>query len=206
MDKKYWENYYKSRPSAEPSLFAQFVLENYLKEGDNLIELGSGNGRDSVFFAQNNLSVHAVDQCEEGIDLLREQHNDHPRLKFETADFTKLKKMDPFDHVYSRFTLHSIKEKEEDDVIAWAYNHLKEGGKFLIEARSKNNELHGLGEPVLGEPNAYIYNDHYRRFIDLNELQKKLEKAGFEVIFFEEENGFGGETDQRFFRKVAVKK
>ena len=76
------------------------------------------------------------------------------------------------------------KEKEEDDVIAWVYNHLKEGGKFLIEARSKNNELHGLGEPVLGEPNAYIYNDHYRRFIDLNELQKKLEKAGFELESF----------------------
>ena len=205
MDKKYWENYYKAHPSPGSSLCARYVFENHIKDGDRLIELGSGNGRDSIFFAQNNIQTIAVDQCEEEIMSLREKYN-IPTLSFESADFTKLNDMSPFDHIYSRFTLHSIKENEENSVINWAYRNLKEGGKFLIEARSKNNELYGLGESVPGEPDAYVYNSHYRRFIDTDKLREKLEKAGFEIFLFEEENGFGGETDQCFFRKIAIKK
>lgn len=49
-NKEYWVGYYKKYPNpAEPSTFAKFCTE-YIQEGKKLIELGCGNGRDSVYF------------------------------------------------------------------------------------------------------------------------------------------------------------
>jgi cyclopropane fatty-acyl-phospholipid synthase-like methyltransferase len=67
-DTLYWENYYKSALITDnPSPFAKWVLRNQLRENMDLIELGCGNGRDSLFFAKNGVRVLAVDQCAEEI-------------------------------------------------------------------------------------------------------------------------------------------
>jgi len=56
MDKKYWEQYYFSQNATnKPTLFAQLILKNHLKAGDTLIELGCGNGRDSIFLHKTTL-------------------------------------------------------------------------------------------------------------------------------------------------------
>lgn len=207
MDKNYWKNYYeKQNAPLKASLFAEFVVENFLKENDSLIELGCGNGRDCTFFAHHNINVEAIDQCENEIAVLSEKNN-FQNLKFTTADFTKLGKMELVDYVYSRFTLHSIKDKEETDVIKWSYEHIKNNGKLLIEARGKKNELYKLGEKVQSEQDAYIYENHYRRFIDIDILCKKLEDVGFKIILAEEKSGFApfNDTDYIFLRVVASK-
>lgn len=208
MEKEYWENYYKSKSiTSQPSLFAKFVLKNHIRSQSSLIEFGCGNGRDAKFFAENSINVLAVDQCEKEISYLA-QENNHNNLKFNCDDFTSLNCIDSFDNIYSRFTLHSIKEKEEDAVIEWAHEHLNLGGKLLIEARGQKNELFKLGVPVLGEPNAYIFEDHFRRFINMGEFCKKLEAVGFEIILAEEKSGFAPfkDTDYIFIRIIAVKK
>ena len=38
--------------------------------------------------------------------------------------------------------------------------------------------------------NAYIYNEHYRRFINADEFKLKLKRLGFEILIFEEGTGF----------------
>ena len=51
-DKEYWTNYYadNSKPT-DASTFAEFILP-YLDENKDLIELGCGNARDSIFFSK----------------------------------------------------------------------------------------------------------------------------------------------------------
>jgi len=207
MDKKYWKNYYEKQVAPiEASLFAQFVLEKYIQEGDSLLELGCGNGRDSIFFANNGVGVVAVDQCENEIFVLSNEQQ-LSNLKFLTGDFTKLEDLGKFNHIYSRFTLHSITEQEESDTIKWAYEHLENGGVLLIEARGKMNELYKLGDPVPGEPDAYVYEGHYRRFSDIEILCKKLSETGFKIVSAEEKSGFApfDATDYVFMRVVASK-
>lgn len=207
MDKKYWKNYYEKQIAPiEASLFAQYAFENCIKEGDSLLELGCGNGRDSIFFANNGVTVVSVDQCENEISMLsREQKLSN--LKFFTGDFTKLGELGKFNHIYSRFTLHSITEKEESDTIKWSYEHLEDGGSLLIEARGKKNELYKLGIPVHSEPDAYVYEGHFRRFVDIEILCNKLIQTGFNIALSEEKSGFApfGETDYHFIRMIAVK-
>ena len=50
-DTEYWNKYYeKNSAPVEPSLFAKYVAEE-LQPGKTLLELGCGNGRDSLFFS-----------------------------------------------------------------------------------------------------------------------------------------------------------
>ncbi len=50
MDKKYWNEYYKKdNAPKQPSYFAMNIVY-MLKPNKKMLELGCGNGRDSVFF------------------------------------------------------------------------------------------------------------------------------------------------------------
>ncbi len=205
MDKSYWEKYYREhkRP-AVPSRFAAFVLKEHLRPEMRLIELGCGNGRDSVFFAHNGVSVCAVDQVEKEIQFLNDKCA-HKNLKFVVGDFTRLSPCDTFDCVYSRFTLHSVSEEDELRVLRWVRNALGEGGLFCIEVRSTNDPKMQAGERISESEN--IVDGHYRRYIDLAVFSKKLEGLGFEVTYAEESTEFAPYKDEAppVIRIVAVR-
>lgn len=195
MDYKYWNEYYKKNIApSEPSKFAKDILK-YLESGKKLIELGCGNGRDAIFLSNNKIDVVAVDQCESSINNLRSSVSSD-NIKFVADDFieTKLLEKESFDYVYSRFTLHSISEEEENKLINRVYEALKKDGLLLIEVRSVKDEIFGLGEQIAR--NTYIYNNHSRRFIILDELIEKLTLNGFKVDFADENNDYAIYKDQ----------
>lgn len=125
-DKEYWSNYYnENQMPTEPSTFAKFILPK-LEEGKNLIELGCGNGRDSIYFSKNKIKVHAIDQVKNEVDFLNENFSDE-NITFIADDFTNLAntnneliKNTTYDYIYSRFTFHSINEKKEDNALSWS--------------------------------------------------------------------------------------
>lgn len=189
MDYKYWNEYYKKNIApSEPSKFAKDILK-YLESGKKLIELGCGNGRDAIFLSNNKIDVVAVDQCESSINNLRSSVSSD-NIKFVADDFieTKLLEKESFDYVYSRFTLHSISEEEENKLINRVYEALKKDGLLLIEVRSVKDEIFGLGEQI--SRNTYVYNNHSRRFVVLEELVEKLKFIGFEIDFVDENNNY----------------
>ena len=55
----------------EPSIPAKKAL-NFFKEKkiNNIIELGAGLGRDSIFFAKNNIKIQALDYSSSGIKIM----------------------------------------------------------------------------------------------------------------------------------------
>ena len=78
MDKNYWDNYYQSfgddKNIIKPSSFAQFILDKYItKKKLNIIELGSGNGRDAIFFAHHNHNVIAIDQSKIAMEVAKKK-------------------------------------------------------------------------------------------------------------------------------------
>lgn len=203
-DKPYWENFYKTNKApVEPSSFAKFVLANFLKRGQIIIELGCCNGRDALFFAHNGVKTLAIDQCNSGFSGLK-----HDNLKLHVGDFTELEDMKNLSAVYSRFTLHAISREEEQKVFTWAANNIKAGGQFFIEVRTQKNELYQKGEAVEGEPDAFIYNNHYRRFLNFEQTVAKLKELGFTILFASEDKGFApfGDTDYIFGRIIAQRK
>lgn len=193
-DEDYWNKYYANRTEISeleeaPSLFASDMLQRYMECGKNLVELGCGNGRDSLYFAKNGLNVTGIDASQIAIGKLRENHSmDH--CVFICDDFVSVESIYQiqYDYCYSRFTLHAINERQETQILKKAYDMLKENGYLFIEARSIKDKKYGVGQAV--EKNAFICDGHYRRFIDLKELLPKLRDIGFTIIESAESDQF----------------
>ena len=194
MDRKYWEKYYSKHGNDDginhQSSFSEFCLEKFFYDRKlTIIELGSGNGRDSIYFASHNHKIIAVDQSSAAVDVMRLniQDNRNYDLHVVTQDFLKydFSSHDPIDVFYSRFTLHAINKHEEDILLPRIHNHLRAGGLFCVEARTTKDPLYGVGKDC-GD-NAFR-TDHYRRFIDPTIFLKTMLSLGCDLLFFIEEN------------------
>ena len=74
----------------------------------------------------------------------------------------------------------AISERQEDELLNNISNSIKKGGLLFIEARSINDELFGKGDRI--SETEYIFNDHYRRFLDKSVLADKLKQSGYKII------------------------
>ena len=206
-DQHYWEQVYTNRSvPQECSLFAQFVRQNYLQLPHHVIELGCGNGRDAHYLVDYCAQLTAVDQCKAEITRLQ-RTNHHPNLKFMVADFTHLPIVhQQYDLIYSRFTLHSISSAAQQRVLSWTKKAVTASGWLCIEARGYRNSLYQRGQSVPNEPDAFIYNDHYRRFINLPDLVAQLKNQGWQIVLAREDQGFApfAGQDDYFWRLVAT--
>lgn len=201
----YWNQYYKNRVcSEEPSPFARYVA-TLVEPGKRMVEMGCGNGRDAVFFAGRGLQITALDMSQEAVAQL--QSRNIANAEFLCGDFVNsdVHRPDSYDYAYSRFTIHSINRNQEQVLLNNLFRGLRKGGKLFIEVRGVNDPLFGKGRQV--ERNAYFYDNHYRRFIVLNELVESLEQRGFRVEYAQERTGFApyGNDDPPVIRIVAAK-
>lgn len=209
-DKSYWNKFYEKKIApVDASDFAKYTMKNFLKKGHRIVDLGCGNGRDSLFFKKEGLSVVAVDSSQSAIQILL-QNNQEDNICFVCDDFTtsEIVYKQEYEYCYSRFTIHAISEQQESELIHNVYRALKQGegiGYFFIEVRSVLDDIYGLGECV-GE-DEYIYEGHYRRFIRKNKLEKSLKDAGFKIISSLEECGFAkfNDSDPVVIRIIAQK-
>lgn len=205
-DTSYWNNFYsKTNDLDKPSLFAETVMKK-LDKGKSLLDLGCGNGRDSLYFMSHGMKVTAVDASDMIINQLTEKYKGMP-IEFICDDFVCAETIyqRQYDYCYSRFSLHAINEEQEERLVKNIYDSLCQNGRFFIEVRSINDDIYGKGKCV--GRNSYIYNGHFRRFIVKEELLDLLSRTGFRVEYAEEKRGFAplGNDDPPIIR-VIVKK
>ena len=103
MDKKllnqqsqHWEKNFSNKPEMfgfEPSFSAKKALETFKKNNiTNIIELGAGLGRDTIFFAQNGIYVHAIDYSLSATNIIKKrskENNLDALIKVENRDIRK---------------------------------------------------------------------------------------------------------------------
>jgi len=184
----HWNTYYKhAKVPGNPSPYAETVLP-HLQPGSTLLEIGSGNGRDTAFFASHGIQVTAIDRSEAAIELCRESHREYP-ISFMAGVLSDLwpqfgtKK---FDSIYCRFVLHAMPLSEEIATLHHCSQLMKPGARLYIECRSINDPLARKGE-ILSKTERI--DGHYRRFIVLDELKERLSQASFKVVDAIESDG-----------------
>ena len=214
MDLKYWDDYYqqygKDKGISKHSSFSQFCLDIFFTEKNlNIVELGSGNGRDAIFLAHHGHQVVAIDQSTTAIDIEKENlHTNisqylYPKaLDFIQEDYSQYEKIDVF---YSRFTIHSITKADEELLLSNVYNALSSNGLFCIEVRTIKDPLYGVGESC-GE-DTFITDNHQRRFINSRVFRKQVLDLGFkELYFIEEDNLSIYKNDNPVLMRIILQK
>ena len=130
-----------------------------------------------------------------------------PNAEFVCGDFVNspLHQPSSYDYAYSRFTLHAVNRNQEQVLLSNLFRGLRPNGRLFIEVRGVNDPLFGKGRQV--DRNAFFYDNHYRRFLVLDELVESLEQWGFRVEYAQERTGFApyGNDDPPVIRIVAIK-
>lgn len=178
MNFEYWNKFYSDVANTNPSTFAKFCLK-YISPNDTLLDVGCGDGRDSIFFAQKLKNIISVDSSTKTIGNLKNKYQ-LDNIEFQVVDIDSLRIFndDSIAIVYCRFLLHAIIEESEDILLNWSYNILPTGGRIMIEARTEEDEHL-----------SKHYDNHDRRYINSNKLRKKLQLLNFKIIH--EEQGIG---------------
>lgn len=200
MDKSYWNSFYKHNHAAKNiskySSFAKFCTDNIFTNSRTIVELGCGNARDASYFAEKGHYVLAVDQS-----IYRDvvTNNKHTNLEFLEDDFIRPRYFfddgtlvyyhptpNQIDTFYSRFTIHSITEQDQKELLPRVYDCLKQGGLFCIEVRTTKDPKYGQGEHI--SDTTYFNDGHTRRFIDSNVFLNTVLSLGFKLKYFNEQD------------------
>jgi len=93
LQSQHWEASFLSKPEMfglEPSIAAAKALKLFQEQNiENIVELGAGLGRDTLFFAKNSIHVEALDYSKTSIEIITSKSK---KLKF--TDFIKTKIFD----------------------------------------------------------------------------------------------------------------
>ena len=209
FNKSYWDEFYKNNIKHTPSQFCVCVLTE-LKKDAVIVELGSGNGRDSLYFANQghmtvalDLSHQAIASCEAQAKKIKAEHayfvqadlTDKQKLK-STIEKARTKASNKPLTFYSRFVMHSLDDKQEIALLDILANNLKKDEKVYFEFRSQEDA--SLDKHFGG---------HYRRYVDTQQFLARLEQGGFEIEYQLIGQGMAKykEEDPFVIRIIAVK-
>ena len=196
---EYWNSFYlnKKAPKSQ-SPFASWLTKKIDVSNKNLIEFGSGNGRDTFFLKKKCKRVVAFDGSEKAINMSNEKLNRSFKTNaiFKNLVFkklaltntnveTKYKITFKVDISYSRFFIHALNIYQENQLIKYISKIQKKGSFSAHEFRT-------LRDPLSKNKNNKneLITDHYRRFINPIKLIKKFESYNLRTIFFEESIDF----------------
>ncbi|WP_202617535.1 MULTISPECIES: class I SAM-dependent methyltransferase [unclassified Ensifer] len=199
----YWEEYYKhASPKTAPSLFAKFVINTY-PERTCILDIGCGDGRDSIFFATEGKTVVGIDASESAIRVCKSRAAQmNGSCTFDEAVVSK----DYFNTldlgldfrvsqsvIYSRFFLHAVVEEVEDCFLDSAMNFLDRGALLCIEFRT-------LADAELRK----VEKEHFRRFISPTILMNKCLMRGMNSLHLRVGRGLApyGDEDPMIARMV----
>ena len=168
-----WESTFSQKADmfgGEPSEPARKTAELFKKEGKvKILELGAGQGRDTIFFAQSGFQVYALDYSQSGIDAITRKANQLGLSNCITAQRHDIRQPIPFDYGF----------------FDGCFSHM------LYCMALTTPELESLSDEVrrvlkLGGPNIYTVRHtgdaHYEQGIHRGE--DMYEVGGFIVHFF----------------------
>ena len=196
--KDYWARFYQCAHTTLPSAFAVSVAIE-LTEPGYIVDLGCGNGRDSVFFARSGHRVIGLDFCGKVIDDNRKrvQEQKIDDVEFKRVDIsapnalvdilnrieeTAIQEGDARRArvaIYARFFFHAISEEEEELVLAALSQCLRPEATCFFEFRTEKDSQ---GDKRFGS--------HYRRFIKIDRfVEKAIIGRPFECFYQVEGQG-----------------
>lgn len=151
----HWDKTFQNKPDmfgVEPSYAARKAVDMFKEEDKTkVLELGSGQGRDTIFLAQQGLQVYALDYCESGINLMSQKVEDLDLAESITAVCHDVRNPLPFDDesfdaCFSHMLFCMALTTAELEYLSGEIRRvLKPGGLNIYTVRNTNDVHFGTG-------------------------------------------------------------
>lgn len=182
-NEQYWEQYYGEEMISEESSFCGFI-KGKIDSSSFIVDVGCGSGRDTISFYESGYKVIGMDRSQQAIQK-NEEKGKKGNIKFMCTDISQKHKFknilksvkDENSNVpltiYSRFFLHSITLENQNNFLEVIAETLSNNDLLCLEFRTiEDSEI------------SKVYNNHYRRYIDMDRLLLELkEKYNFEIYY-----------------------
>lgn len=181
-DIAYWERvhstkYLKSGWITKPTIFATQALK-YFPETGTILELGCGQGQDSVFFAQNGYQVLATDFSPFALAqaLQKTPQELNSQIKYQALDISQPLSVphNSFDIVYSHLAIHYFDAIRTQALFDEIFSVLKPGGIFAALTNTIADPE--VAAATIIEPEYYQCGEIKKRFFSVDSMKKYASK------------------------------
>lgn len=143
----------------------------------NIIDLGSGSGRDAKIFSSMGVDVLGIDYCSNLINISKAHA---PLANFELMDIETMDfPASSFDGVWSACTLAHISKEKFPDVLKKINFILKEHGYFYLALKKGSGEILEHDSRYVGDVKKFW------AFYEEDELKNILHAAQFKILEFD---------------------
>ncbi|MDA9123454.1 methyltransferase domain-containing protein [Paracoccaceae bacterium] len=211
MSKKmenYWNRYYSDKKNLSlPSQFATFILNEFFQK-NRFVDIGCGDGRDSLFFATYGKKVLGLDGSSSAINFCQNKalEKSLSEASFQQLQINDSNECDTFvakNHknwsgslLYARFFLHAIDEVAEQNFLQLSSDLVGDNGHICLEFRTPRDRFQNK------ETEA-----HYRRYVEPLDFLLQARAYGLDCVYFVEGFGFAKyKSDDAYVARLILEK
>jgi SAM-dependent methyltransferase len=172
----WWEKFEEEDWDDDPSIFAQFALTYFPKEG-KILELGAGLGKDTRYFARYGYLVTSTDFSDKALEISKWEASAQKltNCTFQNIDISKTLpyKDGEFEVVYAHAVLHYFSQQITDQIFSEIARVLVDNGIFATLLKSKEDP-EVLNSVKLQENFYQTPQGLTERFFTLEEIKKEV--------------------------------
>jgi cyclopropane fatty-acyl-phospholipid synthase-like methyltransferase len=140
----------------------------------SLLDLGSGDGKDSLYFSKKGIQVTSVDFSKEAMNKLTKViiEKKLENIKTLVADIKNLNLNEKFDAIYANLSLHYFDDKTTTKIFSNLLKLLNPEGYLFVRCKSIEDPLYGIGNEI--EKNVFDNKGKIQHLFSKVYLQEKL--------------------------------
>lgn len=181
--KQFWNNIYKTKEDKKP--IYDLWLNKYIDILDKskkspIIDLGCGNGGDTLYLREKGCKVISCDYSEEALKAVNKFISEVKTIQMDIS------KASPFDNesaelIIADLSLHYFNNETTKNVINEIKRVLKSSGYLIGRVNSINDLNYGAGNGEEVEKNFYLTAEGYKRFFSEEDIHYYFQDFQIEV-------------------------
>ena len=184
--------------------FAKIIIEE--NNISTLLELGCGQGRDSLFFTNFVSNVTSVDISENAINFVKKIKNERNLTNLDLFVHDIIEPLDfpdkSFDMVYSNLALQFFDINQLNKIFLNISKIMSNDSFFMFSTKKSGDKYFNFGKKI--SENSFEYKDITRYFFEKSEITHLLEQ-NFQIISFEEDEHQNLDNTISAWWKILVK-